>query len=206
MIDWLRKITNERRIGHAGTLDPLASGLLIVAVGREFTKQLSEFLKLGKEYEAEVTLGKISDTYDAEGKIETKSDKEVSRQEVAKVLDSFLGKSEQTPPVFSAKKIKGRTAHSLARAGLKVELKSQLINISEIECLEYMYPKVKFRVEVSSGTYIRSLAHDIGTKLKVGAYLSGLIRTKIGVYVLSKAVSLDEIQVVQDLEAGRIML
>lgn len=202
----MRKVTRERRIGHAGTLDPLASGLLIVAVGREFTKQLNKFLKLDKEYEAEIILGKISDTYDAEGKIETRNNKKILKKKLIETLSSFLGSSEQMPPMFSAKKIKGKKAYDLARAGLKVELKTQLINISKLELLDYAYPRARFRVEVSSGTYIRSLAHDIGEKLKVGAYLVSLIRTKIGVYPLNQAVSLNKIQSDQDLEAGRIML
>lgn len=204
VIDRLRKITGERRIGHAGTLDPLASGLLIVAIGREFTKQLDKFLKLNKEYEAEIVLGKISDTYDAEGKIEVKDDKEVSEKEIVKVLNSFLGENEQMPPVFSAKKIKGKRAYSLARAGLKVDLKPQLINISKIKLLNYAYPKVKFEVEVSSGTYIRSLAHDIGNKLGVGAYLSSLIRTRIGKHSLTLAGDLDKIKEAEQLELYKV--
>ncbi len=206
MVNRLRKVTGEKRIGHAGTLDPLASGLLVVAISREFTKQLNKFLKLDKEYEAEIVLGKTSNTYDAEGEIKEIDDREITEEEIAEVLNGFMGEFEQMPPPFSAKKINGKRAYDLARAGKEVKLKTQLVNISQIELLDYAYPQAKFRVGVSSGTYIRSLAYDIGNKLGVGAYLSGLIRTKVGDYSLDKAVDLDKIQSGQDLEASRIML
>lgn len=199
VVDRLRKITSEERIGHAGTLDPLASGLLIIAISREFTKKLDDFRGLDKEYLAKIKLGEISDTYDAEGKLTCISNVQPKLNRIKAVLQSFVGKYNQMPPAFSAKKIRGQKAYSLARAGKKVELKPKEVTISKLELLEYKYPEIRFRTTVSSGTYIRSLAHDIGQQLKVGAYLTKLVRTKIGDYNLSQAISLDSINSEEDL-------
>lgn len=203
VVDRLRKVTGERRIGHAGTLDPLASGLMLVAIGKEFTTQLSRYVGLNKEYEAELTLGRVSTTQDAEGKLTKVSDAKPSHGVIEEALKSFIGKQEQMPPAFSAKKIKGKKAYELARAGKEVELKPQRVEIFNIQIFNYDYPKLKIRAEVSSGTYIRSLAHDIGQKLNTGAYLSALVRTKIGDYELVRAITLDEIKSEQDImDAG----
>ena len=203
VIDRLRRVTSERRIGHAGTLDPLASGLMLVAIGKEFTTQLSRYVGLSKEYEAELTLGRVSTTQDAEGKLTKVSDAKPSHGVIEEALKSFIGKQEQMPPAFSAKKIKGKKAYELARAGKEVELKPQRVEIFNIQIFNYDYPKLKIRAKVSSGTYIRSLAHDIGQKLGTGAYLSGLVRTQIGSYKLEKAAVLGEIKSEQDImDAG----
>lgn len=206
MISKLRKITGEKRIGHAGTLDPIASGLLVVAIGREFTKQLDNFRKLDKKYIAELILGKISNTYDSEGEIKDYSDRKVSKLNIEKVLEKFRGKIEQIPPIFSAKKIKGKKAYELARMGKEIKLEPQLINISEIKLLNYTYPLAKIEVKVSSGTYIRSLIHDIGQELKIGAYMIGLTRTEIGEYNLEQAIDLNVIKSDQELASnGKIV-
>ncbi|MBU1092273.1 tRNA pseudouridine(55) synthase TruB [Patescibacteria group bacterium] len=209
VVGYLRRITGEKTIGHAGTLDPLAEGLMIVAIGREFTKRISEFSKLDKEYMAEATLGAISTTYDAEGDI-TPSNLPLVRggevglptpqeEDVMEVLQGFVGKQGQMPPIYSAKKIKGQKAYNLARQGKAVELVPVPINIYEIKLLNYRYPLLKFSVKVSSGTYIRSLVHDLGQKLGVGAYMSGLIRTTVGDYKLEQAIDLYQIKSVVDL-------
>ena len=190
-IDYLRKITKIKKIGHAGTLDPLAEGLLIVAIGREYTKRLSLFLKKDKEYIATIKLGEVSDTFDKEGKIEKKKIKKVPELlEIEDVLIKFVGEINQIPPIFSAKKVKGKKLYELARKGIKVEPEPTKVKIYELQILEYNFPYLKLKVFCSSGTYIRSLANDIGKELGCGALLESLKRTKIGEYSLEDAVDL----------------
>jgi tRNA pseudouridine55 synthase len=194
VIDYLREITGIKKIGHAGTLDPLATGLLIVGIGRESTKKLLRFLKMDKEYIALLYLGKISDTYDKEGKIEIKEVKEVpEEEEIKKAVSCFVGRIKQIPPVFSAKKVKGKKLYKLAREGEKVELKPIEIDIYNIEILKYNFPYLEIKVNCSSGTYIRSLANDIGERLGTGACLEALCRTKIGDFKIEDAKELKEI-------------
>lgn len=191
----LRKITGVRRIGHGGTLDPNATGLLIVGVGRENTKKLGDITKnTNKEYVGEIVLGKTSETDDAEGRIiHTHHTKALPYNEISKVIDNFVGEIEQVPPQFSAIKIKGKKAYQLARKGKTVKLKSRKVVIYSIKVLEYKYPELTIKCEVSSGTYIRALARDIGEYLKTGAILENLRRIKIGNYDIKHAVELDEL-------------
>ncbi|OGB74099.1 tRNA pseudouridine(55) synthase TruB [candidate division Kazan bacterium RBG_13_50_9] len=206
VVDRLRAVTHEKRIGHAGTLDPLASGLLVVAIGRRFTKHLEGLRKLSKEYVATVVLGKDSTTYDAEGEITPVSNYRPDTLEIKNVLAQLTGSREQIPPKFSAKKIRGQKAYQLARRGEAVELPPQLVVIYALELIEYRYPMLRFRAVVSSGTYIRSLAHDIGQSLSTGAYLDALIRTRIGEHKLESAAELDKISSVADLADAKIEL
>jgi tRNA pseudouridine55 synthase len=194
VVDKLREITKIKKIGHAGTLDPFATGLLILGIGREFTKKLSVFQKKDKEYIATLRLGAESDTFDIEGKIvEKKVEKIPERKEIEEVLKSFLGEIEQIPPAFSAKKIKGKKLYELARKGIKIKPKPQKVKIYEISILEYKFPYLKIKVKCSSGTYIRSLANDIGKKLGCGAYVEELMRTKIGEFSIENAVELSKL-------------
>jgi tRNA pseudouridine55 synthase len=194
VVDKLREITKIKKIGHAGTLDPFATGLLILGIGREFTKKLSIFQKKDKEYIATLRLGAESDTFDKEGKIvEKKIEKIPERKEIEEVLKSFLGEIEQIPPPFSAKKIKGKKLYELARKGIKIEAKPQKVEIYEISILEYKFPHLKVKVNCSSGTYIRSLANEIGKKLRCGAYVEELIRTKIGEFSVDSAIKLSQL-------------
>jgi tRNA pseudouridine55 synthase len=194
VVDKLREITGVKKIGHAGTLDPFATGLLILGIGREFTKKLSIFQKKDKEYIATLKLGAESDTFDREGKIvEKKIEKIPERKEIEEVLKSFLGEIEQIPPSFSAKKIKGKKLYELARKGIKVKPKPQKVKIYEISILEYKFPYLKIKVKCSGGTYIRSLANDIGKKLGCGSYVKELVRTKIGEFSLEKAIELSRL-------------
>lgn len=194
-VAYLRKVTNIRKIGHAGTLDPMAEGLLIVAIGRESTKRINQFVKLDKEYIANIYLGKSTDTYDKEGKILSEYKGKASElKEIEKVIKSFLGEIEQIPPMYSAKKYKGKKLYELARKGIEVKRKASIVNILEIEILNYQWPNLEIRVKCSKGTYIRSLAKDIGDKLKTGAYLQELKRTRIGNYTLNSAYSLNDIK------------
>jgi len=194
VVDYLRKVTKIRKIGHAGTLDPIATGLLILGIGREATKRLGEFQKLDKEYIAKIRLGVKSDTFDKEGKIEEiKVEKIPKREEIEEVLKSFLGEILQTPPSYSAKKIKGKKAYELARKGIKLELLPVKVKIYQIEILNYSFPYLEIKVSCSSGTYIRSLANDIGEKLKVGGIVEKLRRTKIGNFKVENAKKLSQI-------------
>lgn len=194
VVDYLRKITNIKKIGHAGTLDPLAEGLLILAINREATKKIDRFNKLDKTYIAEIKLGENTDTYDAEGKTTNKYEGEkIKRKLIKKTLKKFLGEQKQIPPMYSAKKIKGKKLYELARKDIVINRKASLINIYKIKLLKYKWPILKIKVKCSTGTYIRSLAYDIGLDLYCGAYLKNLKRIKIGNYKLSKANNLNNI-------------
>jgi len=187
----LKKQTEEKRIGHGGTLDPLASGVLIVAIGSEFTKQLDEIAHTDKEYLATIKLGQTSSTGDEEGeKTDIKYEKEPSENEIKTVLNLFVGKIKQTPPAYSAVKISGIPSYKLARQGKKVPLKERTVSIYETKFLEYNWPILKIDVKCSSGTYIRSLAEDIGKSLKTGAYLSDLVRLRVANFKIKDAIKL----------------
>lgn len=189
VVEFLRRITGIKKIGHAGTLDPIATGLLILGIGREATKKLREFQKLDKEYIAKIKLGAISETFDREGKIKKKDIKKIpTLNEIKKILKKFIGEIEQIPPLFSAKKISGKKAYELARKGLKINLKPQKVKIYDIEILNYSFPYLEIKVSCSSGTYIRSLANDIGEKLKCGGYVEELRRTKIENFFVKNAI------------------
>lgn len=184
----LRGIFKERTIGHLGTLDPLATGVLVVAVGRSATKQIQNYMKLDKDYEVEMELGKVSDTYDREGQIEeTGADLSALTPEKIKLtMARFWGTTQQMPPAFSAKKIKGRKAYELARAGKPVELKPVEVTMQGSD-IQVELPFVRFKVRVSSGTYVRSLVQDIGQALGTGALLTRLRRTRVGEWTLQDA-------------------
>jgi tRNA pseudouridine55 synthase len=179
-----QKYGKKIKVGHCGTLDPLATGLLILLSGK-LTKRAGELTKKDKVYLATAKLGASSTTYDSEGQLSLVSSSEPSRVELEQALTSFLGKSQQIPPIFSAIKLSGKRAYQLARAGQEVKLKPRPIQIYSIQLLEYNYPELKFSVHVSSGTYIRSLIHDLGLKLSTGAHMTDLHRQSISTYTLS---------------------
>lgn len=179
------------KVGHTGTLDPFATGLLILLSGK-MTKKSNEFLKLDKEYIADLKLGFKSSTGDPEGEIEKIDDRVPDAKEIDDVLHAFVGEIEQIPPKYSAIKINGQRAYKLARRGVDFEVPMRKIRIYNIEVLEYKYPRLVIRCRVSSGTYIRTLAEDIGLKLGVGAYLTALRRTKIGEYSVDKTCTLKD--------------
>lgn len=186
----LRRITGERKIGHTGTLDPMATGVMILLFGTA-TKQASDYSKLDKSYQAEITLGATSSTGDAEGDLTEVSDRRPPIEEIEAVLEGFVGEITQTPPVYSAIKIDGQEAYKRARRGEAVEMPSRNVTIHAIKLLDYSYPVITLETDVSSGTYIRTLAADIGSKLGTGAYLSALERTKVGEFGLEGAIQLD---------------
>lgn len=179
------------KVGHTGTLDPFATGLLILLSGK-MTKKSNEFLKLDKEYIADLKLGFKSSTGDPEGKIEKVDDRVPDAKEIDDILQTFIGEIEQIPPKYSAIKINGQRAYKLARKGVDFEVPMRKIRIYNIEVLKYEYPRLAIRCQVSSGTYIRTLAEDIGLKLGVGAYLTALRRTKIGEYSVDKTRTLKD--------------
>ncbi len=193
IVNALRKISGIKKIGHAGTLDPFAQGLLILLVGREATKLSRKFLFLDKNYKTTFVLGKISDTDDLTGKIEKAGDKKPTKEKIEKTLKSFQGKIIQTIPLYSAKKIKGKKLYELARKRKKIILPKKEVFIHNIKILNYQYPKLSLKVKCSSGTYIRSIARDLGKKLETGAYVEKLVRENIGNFSLHNAVSLDKI-------------
>ena len=199
VVDRIRKATGIRKIGHAGTLDPLATGLLIILISREFTKQQSKFLKQDKQYLVTGRLGITTDSYDIDGKVVREDDRaeveKVSHEEIEEGLQSFRGKIIQTVPAYSAVKVKGKKLYELARKD-KIDLKKlpkRQVTIHLIELVEFDKEKGEFilKIECSSGTYIRSLVHDLGKKLRVGATVVQLRRTKIGNMKVEDGVKLE---------------
>lgn len=189
----LEQIPKRIKVGHAGTLDPFASGLLIVLVGKA-TKCAESLLKLDKTYEATICLGRRSTTGDPEGEITiTPQATPPTSEEVMRVCANFTGVIKQRVPQFSAVKIQGRRAYELARKGIKMEMPTREIEVYELKVLSYRWPELKIRCKVSSGTYIRTLGEDIGEALGVGGYLTALRRTEVGKYNIAQAYSLHEV-------------
>lgn len=194
VVDLVRRHTGERRVGHAGTLDPFATGLLIVGVGREATKRLSGFLGQDKTYEAVMVLGASSDTQDLTGTLTPETGAVMPDKAVlARTMAKFTGEISQLPPMYSAKKIKGRKLYELARKGEEAARQPVTVTIRELELLSYEPPRASFRVRCSSGTYVRTLAHDIGDVLETGAYLESLRRTAVGDISVAQAAKLAEL-------------
>ena len=180
------------KIGHAGTLDPLATGILLVCIGRA-TKQVEALQAEEKEYVAELMLGATTPSGDMEHEVDnTYPTEHITREMVEEALKSLTGEREQLPPLYSAKKVQGVRAYEFARAGEDIELKKALINIYELELVEYDMPRIKIRVRCSKGTYIRSLAFEIGEALQSGAYLSSLRRTRSGGFTVEKSHTLED--------------
>ena len=194
VVQIVRRGTGIRRAGHTGTLDPRASGVLVVLIGPAV--RLSEYVSASdKRYQATLRLGTTTDTYDAEGRVTRSVDpRNVTEEQFESLLENYTGEILQTPPPYSAVKVKGRPAYKRARQGEKVELKPRKIHVDSLEVLEWAPPEVVLDVYCSSGTYVRSLAHDLGNDLGTGAYLIGLRRTKSGRFTLRDAVPLRQLQ------------
>lgn len=187
------------KVGHAGTLDPLADGLLVVCTGKH-TKRIPQIQDDTKVYTGVITVGATTPSYDLETEVENqKTFENVSRELVKEVFNSFVGEQEQIPPIFSAKKINGKRAYEMARKGKEVKMRVNHIHIYDFQLTDFKLPELSFSVCCSKGTYIRSLANDVGQKLECGAYLSALRRTKIGDLKLSDAKSIESI--VQEIKA-----
>lgn len=185
LIAALRKILNVQKIGHAGTLDPMATGVMVILVGKKFTSLSDKLISNDKEYIAEITLGTETDTYDAEGIAVGSSDHIPTLNDLEQALAYFQGKIEQTPPMFSAKKQNGKKLYELARKGKTVEREKVQIELST-QLIHYQYPKITLSIACSKGTYIRSIAHDLGKNLGACAHLSALIRSKSGTFAIGE--------------------
>ncbi len=196
VVNYTRKMVAEAegkkpkqvKVGHTGTLDPFATGLLVLLIGKEYTKRAGEFSKLDKTYEVTIKLGATSSTGDPEGEITPTTGTKPSKKAVQESLKQFLGETQQIPPAFSAIKIDGQRAYKLARAGKEVKIEPRKVTINRLELVDYSYPEVKLVADVSSGTYIRSLVEDIGQALGTGAYTLQLKRLKVGQFPLDDAI------------------
>ncbi len=195
--DVVAKIRNKfsvKKVGHTGTLDPMATGVLVLCLGKA-TKLSQKLTAYDKEYLAEITLGATSPTDDAEGEITQCTNlKKRTESEIQSVLDEFKGEIMQIPPKFSAKKIKGKRAYALARQGKEVKLEARKVKVKAIQLLEYSWPIVKLHIACGKGFYVRSLARDIGEKLQTGAYLSALRRTRVGNFSISEAKTIEKVK------------
>lgn len=194
VVQVIRRGTGIRRAGHTGTLDPRASGVLVILVGPAV--RLSEYVSASdKRYQATIRLGSTTDTYDSEGTITSTADVgDIKEEEFDEILQKFVGEMEQVPPPYSAVKVKGRKAYEMARKGEEVDLEPRIINVYSLEILEWAPPEAVVDVYCSSGTYVRSLANDLGKEIGVGAHLVGLRRTKSGRFTLRDAVPLRRLQ------------
>ena len=195
--DAVRKIRNLiriKKVGHAGTLDPLATGLLIICTGK-FTKKINEYMAREKEYTGTFTLGATTPTYDLESEpTNFRSTENISEQQIKSATQQFIGEISQIPPAHSAIKMHGKRVYELARAGKEVKMEPRRITITEFEITRIEMPVVEFRVVCSTGTYIRSLAHDFGAAIGCGAYLSSLCRTRIGEFHLRDAMEISDFE------------
>lgn len=189
MINRVRRASGIRTVGHAGTLDPLARGVLVVGVGRAATRQLAAIVRRDKEYRATVRLGMTSSTDDEEGEKTTHAVIVIpARETVDAAARGFVGAIMQTPPLYSALKIKGKPAYAYAREGNNITMQARPVVIKEIEVLSYAFPDIRARVVTGAGVYIRSLARDIGAALGTGGYLADLERTRVGEYTKEQCI------------------
>lgn len=189
----LRNVLGVKKIGHAGTLDPLATGLLILCTGK-LTKELNNYQALEKEYVGTLILGKTTPSIDLETDFDSHQDtSHLTNKQIVSATNEFVGSIQQVPPSYSAIKVDGQRVYNKARRGQKVELPPRTVEITQFQITHCTIPEVKFKVICSKGTYIRSLVRDFGAYLNTGAYLSSLVRTRIGPYSLSKAYTLEEL-------------
>jgi tRNA pseudouridine55 synthase len=185
-----QQLGKKAKVGHTGTLDPFATGLMIIVTGKE-CRNAGNYSKLDKEYEATIRLGQTSTTGDPEGEITDVSDVQPSLDQVKAALKQFVGEITQRPPMYSAIKINGQRAYKLARKGEIVEVPERVVTVFSLDLIEYSYPELKIRVHVSSGTYIRTLAEDIGKALGVGGYCIQLRRTKVAEWSVTNALPIE---------------
>ena len=187
LIRSLRKLTGIKKIGHAGTLDPFATGVMVLLIGREYTRLSDKLLFQDKEYLGVVSFGVSTDTYDCDGKVVARSKKVPTPEEIQAVVAKFQGEMEQTPPMFSAKKVQGKKLYELARKGCTIERTPAKVQLTT-DILSYAYPQLTLRITCSKGTYIRSVAHEIGQLLGCGAHLSKLNRTRSGAFRVEECI------------------
>ena len=188
LVTALRRLTQVKKIGHAGTLDPFATGLMVMLIGKNFTRLSQDYLCQDKEYECKVHLGISTDSYDCDGQTTGTSSLVPTQADIEKALSSFQGTIEQIPPMFSAKKIQGKRLYELARRGVEIERKPVWITL-KTTLLSYTYPDLILNISCSKGTYIRSIAHDLGALLKCGAHLTELRRLRSGTFHLKDSIN-----------------
>jgi len=200
----LRRVTKVKQIGHTGTLDPFAQGVLPICIGK--ATRLIEYLDDEKEYLAEISFGKSTDTYDLDGQTVSESDLKITQKDVLEGLKSFEGEISQIPPIYSAIKVNGKKLYEYARKGEEVVIEPRTVTIEKIELKNFDAEgqKAEVLIKCSKGTYIRSIAHDLGQNLKTGAYLSKLIRTQAGKFFVESAIHLDEIKTVEIVQENLI--
>jgi len=190
----VKRLSGERHVGHAGTLDPDATGVLPVCLGRG-TRIIEFLVDTTKTYRAQIELGKATDTYDGSGRITQQGDPSgIDRAKLESALEPFRGIIQQTPPMYSAIKHRGQPLYKLARAGINVERKSRTVKIHRLELIDWQPPLATVEIECSKGTYIRSLANDLGQSLGCGAYLNGLVRTRCGIFDIKDAISISQLE------------
>jgi tRNA pseudouridine55 synthase len=206
VVSIVRRCSSEKRVGHAGTLDPLATGVLPVHLGQA-TRVVEYMMDATKTYLAEIEFGTTTDTFDAEGKITARADAGFLKRElIESALESFQGEISQVPPAYSAIKQQGTPSYRLARAGIAVVQKARPVRIDRLTVTDWQPPVVTIEVDCSKGTYIRSLAHDLGQALGCGAYLKSLVRLRCGIFNINEAITLDEAQTALPSEDGRRLL
>ena len=198
LIPKLRWLFKEKKIGHGGTLDPLATGVMVYLIGKPYTKMANSFLEDSKEYEATILLGEEHDSYDIDGEIVGTSDIEPELEAIEEAIKSFNGDIDQIPPMFSAKKVNGKKLYELARKGIEIERRSKRVQM-ETEIVSYEYPRLKIKVKCSSGTYIRCIAHDLGEILGCYGCIEQLKRTQSGRFLLENCFKLDDLEENSDL-------
>jgi len=192
IVSQLRKRTKISKIGHCGTLDPFATGVMVLLLGRKFTKFCPVFSAQKKEYHAHVELGYVTKTFDTESSKEFVSSHQPSREEVQQALKKFQGKIEQIPPMYSAKKVNGQPLYKLARKGIEISRTAVTIEVA-VDLIAYNYPHLELYIRCSSGTYIRTIANDLGKELQCGAYLTSLTRTRSGPFLLEECIDQKEL-------------
>ena len=201
VVNYVRKIIaayegkkpKNTKVGHTGTLDPFATGLLILLIGKEYTRKAGELSKADKSYEVTMRLGQVSTTGDTEGEITDADGSQPSTEELETVLQKFTGEIEQIPPAYSAIRVNGQRAYKLARAGKEVIIESRKITVHKLRLASYIYPEAQLVTSVSSGTYIRTIVEDIGKALGTGAYTYSLRRTRVGSFDITHALSVDDL-------------
>jgi len=206
IVDRVRRKLSTRKVGHAGTLDPMATGLLIILVGKA-TKISQYLMSLPKVYEGRFKLGEATDSHDAEGKITEQNDvPELSDEQVREAMTSFSGDQYQIPPMFSAKKHKGQPLYKMARKGLVVEREPRFINVSQFELLSFDSPEGNFRIACSKGTYVRTLINDFGEKLGCFAHMNALRRTDIDRFSINDSTTIDDLDAMQLSEIKQLLI
>ena len=194
VVAWLKRLTGEKHVGHAGTLDPIATGVLPICFGQA-TRVVQFLTESSKTYLAQIELGVTTDTFDRQGKIIERGDPSgITVTQVEEALTAFQGIIDQVPPVYSALKHQGKRCHELARAGVPIKLKARQVEIASLELINYQLPLITINVDCSKGTYIRSLAHDLGQYLHCGAHLKNLIRLRCGAFHIEDALYLPQIE------------